>query len=40
VAASALAGYFGRRLPEIIRHMRGHVAEVEFEDEGEAASDF
>lgn len=32
VAASALAGYFGRRLPEIMRHLRDHLSGFDLED--------
>jgi ParB-like nuclease domain len=39
VAASALAGYFGRRLPEIMRHLKGHISRDEWDAEADD-SDF
>lgn len=39
VAANALAGYFGRRLPEIMRHLRDHIGRDEWDAEADE-SDF
>lgn len=37
VAANALAGYFGRRLPEIVRHLKAHVGDFGIDNEDEEA---
>lgn len=36
IAAHALSIYFGRRLPELYRALREHVADVELEDDEDA----